>query len=243
LCVASGERAAPGIPGPVEDLPVYEGKLLHAIINMRTWPSYVERMGYNMTTLQNNSNSIDTAGSLPSNGLGRVRCVTLIREPLSRLRSLYTYARSGGEHWFRYRSGIMQQLSNQSLSLGESVHLFWTLFGKGYLIQSHEYMIMNMQLGCTPIKMESFKKNYTDSILKILHVYDINPKAIPHLLEKLSTSDVSLKTEVEQKADAHVTANKFSSKFVTAVKEHLMGMEEVNTMVELHRKELGYRAD
>jgi hypothetical protein len=32
--VASGERSAPGIPGPVEDLPVYDGKLLHAIINM-----------------------------------------------------------------------------------------------------------------------------------------------------------------------------------------------------------------
>jgi hypothetical protein len=35
LCVASGERSRPGIPGPLEELPVYEGKLLHAIINVR----------------------------------------------------------------------------------------------------------------------------------------------------------------------------------------------------------------
>lgn len=229
MCIASGERSAPGIPGPVEELPVYEGRLLHAVINMRTWPNYVEQLGYNISTISG------------SNSSGRrVRCVTLIREPLSRLRSLYTYARSGGEHWFRYRSGIMQQLSNQSISLEESVMLFWMTFGKAYLIQSHEFMMMNIRLGCTAVKMESFKQNYNATISKILQSYGIHPRAASRLLSKLSSSDVSAKSADEQKADAHVTDNKFSSGLVSAVKEHLLSMADVREMISVHKIELGY---
>lgn len=213
---------------------MYEGKLLHAIINMRTWPLYAERFGYDMASVSNPNQSRSFQET------GRIRCVTLIREPLSRLRSLYTYARSGGEHHFRYKSGIMQQLSNQSISLSESVDLFWSLFGKGYLMQSHEYMMMNIKLGCVPIKMESFKQNYTDTILRILDVYGIQLRAVPHLLDRMSHSDVSLKSIDQQRADAHVTANKFSSKLVTNVKKYLMEMEEVNYLVHLHKEELGY---
>ncbi len=36
-----------------------------------------------------------------ADGARPVRCVTLVREPLARLKSLYLYARSGGEAWFR----------------------------------------------------------------------------------------------------------------------------------------------
>lgn len=242
ICVASGERSAPGIPGPVEDLPTYDGNLLHAIVNMRSWPIYVERMGYSMDTLL----PVDTYSSESRPGLdrgvvsGRVRCVALIREPLSRLRSLYTYARSGGEHWFRYRSGIMQQLSNPLLSLQQSLDLFWELFGKDYLTQSHEFMMMNIKLGCVPIKMEAFKKNYTHTISAILTAYGVHPKAVPTLIEKLESSDVSLKSETEQKADAHLTANKFSEKLVNNVKVQLMQSEDVREMVLAHRNELGY---
>lgn len=232
VCVASGERSEPGIPGPVEDLPVYEGKLLHAIINMRSWPMYVKRYGYDLRTLLDQQTS--------ESGAGRVRCVTLVREPLSRLRSLYTYARSGGEHWFRYKSGLMQRLSNQSLSLQQSVELFWDTFGKGYLVQSHEYMMMNIDLGCKPIKMESFSQNYTATTLNILQEYGVHSRAVPHLLSRLSGSDVSKKTLDQQRQDAHVTANKFSNEFVKNVKVHLLKNRDVREMVEAQRVELGY---
>ena len=84
VCVASGERSRSGIPGPVEDLPSYDGQLLHAIVNMRTWPAYAEQQ------------------RLRLGGEGETLCVTILRDPLSRLQSLYGYARSGGEHWFRF---------------------------------------------------------------------------------------------------------------------------------------------
>ena len=278
LCVASGERSGPGIPGPVEDLPVYEGHLLHAIVNMRDWPQYVEgRMGYDMSTLRlphfdgtaetaaarnlNDSVVGVTAGDQadpesiePSTTAatinhqqqqqrGRVRCVVIIRDPLSRLRSLYTYARSGGEHWFRYESGLMGQLGNSSLSLQQSLDFFWQTFGRGYLVQSHEYSMMNLDLGCVPVKMEWFKEDYSGTVQRILRAYGISEAVIPSLSRRItSDADASLKTEEQRKADAHFTANKFSARLIREINERLAAMEEVQVMVTRHRSELGYSA-
>ena len=94
LCVASGERSRAGIPGPEEELPTYDGDILHGIINMRSWPEYAA-----------------------SRGDGTARCVSIIRDPLARLKSLYLYARSGGEQWF-ISSGIAHMLQ-----LGDSREL------------------------------------------------------------------------------------------------------------------------
>ena len=100
-CVASGERTRAGIPGPVETLPVYDGRLLLAITNMQTWPDYVVAQGFPDPRIKQ-PQSTGTKGT--------VRCVSMLREPLDRLRSLYLYARSGGEAWFRYESGLMRRL-------------------------------------------------------------------------------------------------------------------------------------
>lgn len=274
VCVASGERSAPGIPGPVEDLPVYKGHLLHAIINMRTWPQYVqERMGYkmNMNTelaasltaapttcssdeARNHSSSsgvesgdVVTAIDLcvpkfksPTGLVGpNVRCVMLIREPQARLRSLYTYARSGGEHWFRFESGYMQALQNTSLTLQESIELFWKEFGQSYLAQSHDYMLMNLNLGCIPVQMELFKANFTLAAYTVLHTYGISDRAIPQLIERLASSaDISRKSEAQMKADAHVTANKFSAALIAEVDTRFRETRAIADVIDAQRKEL-----
>lgn len=251
VCVASGERSLPGIPGPVEELPVYEGQLLHAIINMRTWPYYVHKMGYDLNQLPSRRNLDDVLKSIGSNiqlstrkfrdrRSGSIRCVTFVRDPLSRLRSLYTYSRSGGEHWFRYKSGLMHELSDPSLSIQQSVELFWRLFGRSYLQQSHDFMMLNLDLGCIPIKMESFSSNFSSTVVQILRVYGVNDAAVPILLNRLSSSDVSSKTADERKRDAHVTDNKFSLSFVQEVKSQLMNMPDVRSMVVSQRIQLGY---
>jgi hypothetical protein len=251
VCVASGERSAPGIPGPVEELPVYEGQLLHAIINMRTWPYYVQKMGYDLNQLHSRRNLDYVLQSIGTNlqlstrkfrdkSSGNIRCVTFIRDPLSRLRSLYTYSRSGGEHWFRYKSGLMRELSDPSLTIVQSIEKFWRLFGKDYLQQSHDYMMLNLDLGCFPIKMESFSSNFSSTVVQILQVYGVNDAALPILLNKLSSSDVSSKTADERKRDAHVTDNKFSMSFVQIVKSQLMNMPDVRAMVDSQRIQLGY---
>ena len=222
-------------------------------IYQRSWPEYAASQGYNVSTLLSPPSSSSSSSSsfspssfrplVPStqNISTRVRCVTLIRDPFARLRSLYTYARSGGEHWFRYESGLMQQLSDPSLTLAQSLELFWTTFGRGYLLQSHEYMMMNMELGCTPIRMEAFRTNFTDTVVQILRAYGISESAIPTILERVSSADLSAKSEAQRQSDAHVTANKFSAELVAQVKTVLLQeMPEVAAMVAQHRRKLGY---
>ncbi len=269
LCVASGERSSPGIPGPVEELPVYDGQLLHAIVNMRTWPDYVKgRMGYHMysvapeqhlsvmpfgdtatvtaATDQGDDGGRGLASSRTAsvqNNTGmvgpKVRCVTLLRDPLSRLRSLYTYARSGGEHWFRFESGLMQALSNSSITLQDSLDLFWQQLGQAYLVQSHKYLMMNLVLGCAPIHMESFKNNFIDTLRQVLTVYGINEAAQGPLVERISSSaDVGRQTEQQRRADSHLTANKFDPALVREMDHRLMDMSPVRNMVTTQRKEL-----
>lgn len=220
----------------MEDLPVYRGQLLHAIVNMRTWPNYVKHMGYDIDTLvhprYNNPQELTRQSSK------QVRCVVLVRDPLSRLRSLYTYARSGGEHWFRYESGLMRELGNSSLTLQKSLELFWETFGKDYLIQSHEYTMMNIILGCQPVKMESFKASYNETITDVLRAYGVNSKVFPELVHRLSSADHSQKTDNDLKRDAHYTSNKFSNEFVSEVKERLMLMPEVQEMIAKQRLDL-----
>ena len=226
-CVASGERSRAGIPGPVEDLPSYDGLLLHAIINMRPWPTYVQQQGF--------------VPSLPNNN-AQVRCVTMLRDPLARLRSLYLYARSGGEAWFRYESGLMQQLQHYAAteSLERSLVFFWNEFGKAYLVQSHEYMVMNLDRGCIGIKMEELKTDYDGNMEKILKVWGMKEQTIPLLVQRLENAELSRKSQQDRAADPHVTSNKFSKQLVLDVVDILNGMKEVKDMVEAHRVELGY---
>ena len=226
-CVASGQRSRAGIPGPIEELPTYDGLLLHAIINMRSWPTYVQSQGF--------------VPPLPS-GNNNVRCVTMLRDPLSRLRSLYLYARSGGEAWFRYQSGIMQRIQHLAHheSLEKSILYFWNTFGKAYLIQSHEYMVLNLNRGCVGVKMENFKTKFDGSIEHILRVWGVKEQTIPLLLRRLESADLSRKTQRQRESDPHVTSNKFSKQLVREVVDVLNGMQEVQEMMEVHRKELGY---
>lgn len=190
---------------------------------MRNWPLYAEKYGYSLNTINNT-----------------IKCVLLIRDPLTRLKSLYTYARSGGEHWFRYESGIMQKLSNPNITLNESIHLFWNEFGKDYLIQSHEYNLFNLKLGCNPIKMEDIKLNYNQTMIQLLKYYHFNNNSIHILLNKLILSDISKKSLKQQQINKHITSNKFNNIFIENLTNILLNITDVYNLIQLYRKELNY---
>lgn len=239
LCVASPERSHAGIPGPVEILPSYNGQLLFAIINMVNWPEYAVSQGYRNPLADAKDAVADDNDS--GNAIGNIRCVTTLRDPLARLKSLYLYARSGGEAWFRYQSGIMQKLQETGReSLESSLSYFWETFGKAYLEQSHAYMMFNLDLGCAPVRMRDFRHDFDGSIAKILHTWGIKSDVVPTLVKRLEGADLGRRTEAQRKADPHVTSNKFSAGLVKAVPVALLRMKEVREMVELQRKELGY---
>ena len=61
------------------------------------------------------------------------------------------------------------------------------------------------------------------------------------LVRRLAKADLSRKDESARKADAHVTANKFSKELVQGVHDGLSRMTDVMLMVSKQRSELGYQ--
>jgi len=286
LCVASGERSRAGIPGPVEDLPSYDGTLLFAIINMRTWPHYARRLGYGTDAWaaaadplppgsvnggggrsvgagsggawsggagsggasssgasSGGASSGGASSGAGSGGGGRVRCVTTLRDPVARLRSLYLYARSGGEAWFRSTSGLMQRLQVAPGGVEGSVALFWETFGRDYLVQSHAYMALNLALGCKPVRMEGFAKDFDGTLDRALRAWGIVPGARRELVARLGrTADVGRMSEAQRASDPHLSATKFSPAFLTNVSSALLRLPGLRELAAAQRKELGYPA-
>eukprot|EP00656_Telonema_subtile_P025138 TRINITY_DN27243_c0_g1_i2.p1 TRINITY_DN27243_c0_g1~~TRINITY_DN27243_c0_g1_i2.p1 ORF type:complete len:578 (+),score=151.67 TRINITY_DN27243_c0_g1_i2:117-1850(+) len=225
LCVASGERSRAGIPGPVEALPTFKGEMLLAIINMRTWPEYVQQH----------------AGSR-----GAHKCVAFSRDPLNRLVSLYLYARSGGEHWFRHEwlvdAGLPMMTKLSQGTLNASLQLYWNTFGRAYLVQSGEYMHLNGAVhNCTMVKMEAFKEDFDHTARAVLGAWEVtDPAVVRQLLPRMRKHDLGRKSRKELAVDPHVTGNKFDSELVKAVPAVLMSMPEVAAMVREQREQLHY---
>jgi hypothetical protein len=102
-------------------------------------------------------------------------------------------------------------------------------------------MVMNIQLGCVPIKMEAFRSNFSDPVVQILRTYGVSEAAIPTILQRVASADLGSKSEAQRRLDAHVTANKFSPELVEEVKHILLQrVDGVADMIDRHRQELGY---
>ena len=213
FCVASGERSHAGIPGPEESIPTYKGEMLHAIINMRDWGTYVADQSY--------------------------RCATILRDPIARLKSLYLYARAGGEAWFRRDSGLMQLLRVRNLT--ESLNLFWNHFGRDYIVQAHEYDRFNIEnQNCDVYRLDEFKQNFDATTRRLLvQTWKLREDAAEILLKKLRRHDVTHSSSHMQR-DPHVSSTNYSPEFISNVTRGLSQMKEVMNVVEEQRSVVPY---
>jgi hypothetical protein len=195
----------------VESNPTYNGEMLHAIINMREWNEYVGTKPY--------------------------RCATILRDPISRLRSLYLYARAGGEAWFRRDSGFMQMLRVKNLT--ESLETYWNHFGREYIIQAHEYDRFNIETQkCDVYHMEEFKHDFDDTIRRLLvNTWKIREDTSEILLAKLRQHD---KSALSQERDPHVSSTNYSPEFISNVTLQLKSMKEVKNVVKAQRDVIKY---
>ncbi len=154
FCMAMGTRERAGIPGPGTKTSTFEGKLLHALMDMDEWPEYVAEHSESNTS----------------------RYISMTWVPLNRLRSFYTYSRSGGEHWVRYETDIMESLRSAK-SLQKSLELFWNRIERTYLVASHESCKNDEARGCYEIKFEDLQKDYEGTIRRILRIFGISSSA------------------------------------------------------------------
>ena len=217
------------IPGPIETLPVYRGEMLLAIVNMLNWPEYVARHR-------------EVLPEAP-------RCAAMVRDPLSRLRSLYLYARSGGEHYFRYpqlgrNTSHMAALLDvdRAEGLDASLALFWEEHGRAYLAQSHAYTLFNVRdRACAPLAMESFARDYNGTVRALLDAWGVAPGARAELVARASRHDIGARTAAGAalSQDAHVTSATFGRAMTARVERRMMeSVPGVRAAVEQQRAEL-----
>lgn len=83
-------------------------------------------------------------------------------------------------------SGVEARLD---LPMHESVGQFITELGREYLLQSHSYLLFNIQQGCLPIKFEELRVNFNSTMSTWLAHWGIREEARPLLLELLQTEN------------------------------------------------------
>lgn len=176
ICVGGGRVSAAGIPGPEVVLPTHDANMLLAVTNMPNWPEYAE---------------VQAAAKGH-----QIRCVTIVRDPLARLKSLYLYARSGGEHYFRVESGYMHELKRRT-TLEDSLGFFWDAFGRAYLSVSANFTLDNLRRGCIPIQMSRLQQNFDAEMERLLLAFGIAKHARSELVTRLASADISRKTAAQ----------------------------------------------
>lgn len=214
-CIASGQRDRAGIPGVVHAPSYRGGQLLHAADMVEEWPHYTRGKTY--------------------------QCISMTRDPLSRLRSFYTYARSGGEHWVRYETNLMHVLRSNNNTLNESIQHFWQRAGRDYLSQSHASFRADLvERNCVEIRFEDLMRNFEQTLLQMLRVFGVSsPGVVEPLVERMLRHDRRhVQAELLAK-DPHASSNKYSKEMLEQV-ERIMLQEngEIAAMIQEQRSEM-----
>ena len=234
-CVGSGGRPHERWPGPEEPPPTYASTLLLAIANMRAWPSYVSSLGY--------------PPRVEAKGGKATRCVVVIRDPAQRLRSLFLYAFAGRETWFREQRvderlrALMEKGGGDWYGgvLGdpsEAVEYFLDSFGLAYLDQSHDYLVQNLDAGCTPIRFEDLVQDFNSTMDKWFDAWAV-PSEGP-LRDALRTAVASNDPAAQTADNHHVTSAVFARELKQGIARAILKKSEVAAIVKKQRLELGY---
>ena len=97
----------------------------------------------------------------------------------------------------------------------ESVSQFIEEFGKDYLIQSHSYLMNNIEQGCLPIKFERLRLDFNNTMSTWLQHWDVKEGKILELLD-LMQSENPLNVE-KLGTDHHITTSKYSEAYTAYV--------------------------
>lgn len=153
----------------------------------------------------------------------------------------YNY-NAGGEKWF-VDSGVEERLD---LPMHESVSQFINEIGRDYLVQSHSYLMFNLEQGCLPIQYERLRVDFNNTMLTVFDYWNVLTEVQPRLLALLQSENPrQLRAEKGSKGGGvpqHVTSSKHSSLFISyvngAIDSHDRG--SVKALIAIQAEELHY---
>jgi hypothetical protein len=127
------------------------------------------------------------------------------------------------------------------LPMHESVKQFIDEFGKDYLIQSHSYLLFNIEeQGCLQIKFEDLRMDFNNSMITWLSHWEVKEEVRPRLLDLLQSENPRNVEKIG--TDHHVTSNKYSEAFVEYVNGAIEAYDggTMRALIDSQAKELKY---
>ena len=216
LCWVIGYRENGNWPPPQETLPSVDGDVMPAIANVQNWPDFVR--AHNHT---------------------RVRCVVVVRDPLARLMSLYTYALDAGEMGLRPASVELKRFGSD---FDGGVEWMWRSFAKESMEETQRHLVKSLARPECKAHMVSFDKMATDFDGQMELWFDAwaIPAAVrPTLLRVAQRHDLGRKTAAQRAADHHVSGSSLTSAQKKLLRRAFLRNKDVMEVMSRQAGELG----
>ena len=221
LCVGNGERINGFWPPPAESSPSYDSDVTIAVAMMDGWEEYARRQAARKG--------------------GKMRCVVVIRDPLSRFESLVRYALALGEWGLSRESFHLKRLLKRD-GPDEAVRWAWNAIGNGTMTTTHAYLLDALHVPeCTSIRVEDVASNFDETTEKMFSTWGVSSRNFKKkILPSIKRADYSSKTQKELMADHHHTSSKVSKGDQLALHEALMRRSEIVEFLSEQAVQLGY---
>lgn len=224
LCVGYGMRESGSWPPPAETVPSYASDAVLAIALVKGWPAYARAQL---------ANADAEVGATPT-GIG---CSVTVREPLSRLVSMFLYFEAAGEYALRNVSAHMKSLP----SVEERALWMFEHIGEDTMLDSHQYLADSLQQGCVMVHFEAFASDFEAASRLVLGAWGVDAKVHDELIGLFAPKlDMSMRSPEQLARDHHHSASKFPAQYKGQVKAAFEEIPQVMALVQAQRKDLGY---
>jgi hypothetical protein len=165
-----------------------------------------------------------------------IRCALTVRDPFSRVVSMFMYFQAAGEYALRNVSQTMIAMP----SVQERVEWMWDEIGRETMVITHEYLLEAKESGCKLIKFEGFSTDFDETVKLTLAAWGVKPSVMDELVGFSKGLDMSRRTEEELKADHHHTSSKFEKGYKKQVQAAFKALPRAMSLLSQQRSELGY---
>lgn len=215
-CIGYGFRPDGNWPPPYETIPSYDSESMLAIAFVKGWQDYA------LTQVKGRKENI--------------RCAMTVRDPFSRVVSMFMYFQAAGEYALRNVSKTLTAMS----TVEERVEWMWDEIGHETMEITHEYLVDSLASGCKLVKFEGFATNFDETVKTTLEAWGVKESVRDELISFSKGLDMSSRSEQELKADHHHTSSKFPKIYKKQVQAAFRGLTRAMDLLNKQRLDLGY---